>query len=463
MQNAFTLLQVANSIRKTISQRYTSSFWVKAEMNKLNFYKHSGHCYPELVEKENGKVIAQMNGILWKSDFEVANRKFLTQLKEPLKDGIKILFLAKITFDPAHGLALQILDIDPAYTMGDLEREKQETIDRLRNEGIFDRNKRLQFPLLPQRIAIISVETSKGYADFLSVISNNQWNYKFFHMLFPSLLQGEKAVDGIIHQLNQIRKVLDHFDVVAIIRGGGGDVGLSCYNSYRMAKEIANFPLPVITGIGHATNETVAEIIAHLNAITPTKLADYLMQHFHNFSVPVQKAEDILQNTVRKRLTDQKLGLNNEVRHFRASAEKMLIRSRNELSSQSNSLIRQSQFRFRSEHAGILIANSNLERTAKSLLARQEKDIAGLTEHLTKDVRAMLQRQITGLDNIERNIQNMSPSNVLKRGYSITLHNGLALTDASSISEGDMIETKLHQGSIISKAKTINTTNEGNQ
>src|SRR5690606_36413833 len=191
----FSLLQVANSIRKTLSERYTSSFWVKAEMNKLNLYQYSGHCYPELVEKENGKVIAQMNGILWKTEYLKANKKFLEVLKEPLKDGIKILFLARITFDPAHGLALQILDIDPAFTLGDLEREKQETIDRLKNEGIYDRNKKLPFPILPQRIAIISVETSKGYADFLSVIDGNPWKYKFFHFLLPSLLKGEKAVD----------------------------------------------------------------------------------------------------------------------------------------------------------------------------------------------------------------------------------------------------------------------------
>src|SRR5690606_17990837 len=130
----------------------------------------------------------------------------------------------------------------------------------------YERNKKLPFPILPQRIAIISVETSKGYADFLSVIDGNPWKYKFFHFLFPSLLQGEKAVDGIIQQLRRIRKVTKHFDVVAIIRGGGGDVGLTCYNNYRLAKEIAEFPLPVITGIGHATNETVSEIIAHFNA-----------------------------------------------------------------------------------------------------------------------------------------------------------------------------------------------------
>lgn len=159
-------------------------------MNKLNFYKQSGHCYPELVEKKDGKIIAQIKSHLWRDDFNRVNNNFQRILKEPLKDGIKILFQAKITFDPVHGLALWIIDIDSSYTLGDLEREKQETIKQLKEEGIFNKNKTLNLPLLPQRIAIISVETSKGYADFLKVIETNSWNYKFFHILFPSLLQG---------------------------------------------------------------------------------------------------------------------------------------------------------------------------------------------------------------------------------------------------------------------------------
>lgn len=220
-KQVFSLLEVTKSIQKTLTERYKSSFWVKAEMNKLNYYKQSGHCYPELVEKKDGKVIAQIRSCLWKDDYNRSNNNFLQILKEPLKDGIKILFQAKILFDPAYGLSLLIMNIDPSYTLGDLEREKQETINQLREENIFGRNKILKLPLLPQRIAIISVETSKGYADFLRVIETNPWNYKFFHFLFPSLLQGDKAADSIINQLTRIKKVINHFDVVAVIRGGG--------------------------------------------------------------------------------------------------------------------------------------------------------------------------------------------------------------------------------------------------
>ena len=169
----FSLLEVTISIKKTLAARYKSSFWIKAEMNKLNHYSQSGHCFPELVEKKDGKVIAQIKSTLWADDYANINRNFLSTLKGPLKDGIKILLLAKIAYDPSFGLSLQIMDIDPQYTLGDLEKEKRETINRLQLEGIYDRNKKLEIPFLPQRIAIISVVTSKGYGDFVDVIDKN--------------------------------------------------------------------------------------------------------------------------------------------------------------------------------------------------------------------------------------------------------------------------------------------------
>ncbi|CAK0767621.1 exodeoxyribonuclease VII large subunit [Gammaproteobacteria bacterium] len=315
-KQVFSLLEVTKSIQKTIAERYKSSFWVKAEMNKLNFYSQSGHCYPELVEKQNGKVIAQMRSNLWKEDYISINNNFKKVLNEPLKDGIKILFLAKVSFESSYGLALRIIDIDPSYTLGDLEKEKQETIKKLNDEKIFNINKSLKLPLLPQRIAIISVETSKGYKDFLGKIESNPWGYKFFHMLFPSLLQGEKIIQSISTQLQLIRKVKTHFDVVAIIRGGGGDVGLSSYNNYELAKEIALFPIPILTGIGHITNETVVEMVSHKNLITPTDLADFLTQKFHNFSVPVKEAQQKITDKSKRLISDEKKNFSRRLNYF---------------------------------------------------------------------------------------------------------------------------------------------------
>jgi exodeoxyribonuclease VII large subunit len=409
-KTVFSLLEVARSIQKAIVDRYTSEFWVKAEMNKLNYYSHSGHCYPELVEKQHGKIIAQFKSNLWKDDYQVINAKFLQVLNEPLKDGIKILFLARITFDPLYGLALRIIDIDPAFTLGDLEKEKQETLHRLTAEGIFNSNKMLPLPLLPQRIAIISVETSKGYVDFTKVLETNPWNYTFFHVLFPSLLQGDKAIDSIRHQLNRIRRVISHFDVVAIIRGGGGDIGLSCYNNYELAKEIALFPIPVITGIGHATNETVVEMIAYSNAITPTKIAEYLIQKFHNFAVPVQKAEEKISAKAERIINDEKYRLQSAVKLFRSVTGNILAENRSQIRSAGRLLQQQATFLIKNEKA---LVNS-----------------------------------------IEKNVQNMSLENVLKRGFSITRKNGKIVRNIRDIKAGDVIETAVYKGVITSTVQS---------
>lgn len=471
-KKVFSLLEVAKSVEKTLNDRYSTSFWVKAEMNKLNFYRHSGHCYPELVEKKNGKVIAQIRSYLWKEDYRRIDGNFQRVLKEPLKDGIKILFLAKITFDPVYGLSLWIQDIDPSYTLGDLEKEKQETIDRLREEGLYDKNKQLQLPLLPQRIAIISVETSKGYADFLNVIDNNPWDYKFFYMLFPAILQGDKAVNDITAQLNRIKKVIDHFDVVAIIRGGGGDVGLSCYNNFKLAKAISSFPIPVITGIGHSTNETVCEMISFANAITPTKLAEYLIQHFHDFSMPVREAARKVVDRSRRMILDDKTQFQTEIKLFRSLTQKLLSANQNEMKGLSRSLLYHTSFRFKEERGYLKSVRQDIFRNATVVTISEKRAIKELSVAIHKESNFQLNQSKTGtvhykerlkqqtsilfkqaetaLNGIDKNVTNMSPVNVLRRGYSITLLNGKAVKDAADVKPGDKITTTVFSGNITS-------------
>ena len=433
----FSLSEVARSIEKTLSERYSSAFWVTAEMNKLNLYKHSGHCYPELVEKKDGKIVAQFKSTLWRADYLRINAVFQDVLKEPLKDGIKILFLARITFDAAHGLSLSIIDIDPNYTLGDLEREKLETIAKLKAEDLYARNKQLPLPQLPQRIAIISVETSKGYVDFLKVIEQNPWGYKFFHMLFPSLLQGDKAIDSIIQQLMLIEKVKHHFDIIAIIRGGGGDVGLSCYNNFRLASAIANSSLPVLTGIGHATNETVCEMIAHYNAITPTKLGEFILQQFHNFSVPVNDAKKFIADKALRILMEERTHLKSEVKLFRSMTENLLLRHNNDV--QSNiKLIRQvMNFRLRSEKNNIDYLKQQIHMRSAAFVLERNRELVG----------------------IERNVINMSPALVLKRGYTITLHKGAVIKSFEELQQGDAIETITSEGVINSAITSIKKNN----
>lgn len=436
-KTVFSLSQVMRSIQKTIQQRYASPFWVKAEMNKLNYYKHSGHCYPDLVEKEEGKIVAEMRAILWNTDYIRVNRKFETILKEPLRDGIKILFCARIQFDPKYGLSLLITDIDPSFTLGDLEKEKQETIAKLHSENLWKKNKLLSLPLLPQRIAVISVETSKGYADFLNVIGNNSFGYRFLHFLFPSLLQGEKAAESIMNQLRRIRKASPHFDVVAIVRGGGGEVGLACYNNYELAKAICEFPIPVITGIGHATNTTVSEMVAHTNAITPTKLAEFLIDKFHDFAVPLQRAEEVIRTVPGGLLSDKKNAFAALIRLFRSVSNNIFIHHGNLLRSSSRSISQQALF---------------------SLLQSREK-VKNTKQFVQTYSSICLKQSSTVLDHLEKNIANLHPENVLKRGFSITRFNGKSVRDVKQLKEGDIIETITASGEIASEVSAVKPKN----
>jgi exodeoxyribonuclease VII large subunit len=453
-KKVFSLIEVTQSIQKTLSERYTSSFWVKAEMSKLNCYSHSGHCYPDLIEKYEGKIIAQVKSHLWKEDFNAINEKFLKVIHEPLKDGIKILFLARISFDPVYGLALRIIDIDPDFTLGDLEKEKQETIRKLKEQGVFNKNKGLMVPLLLQRIAIISVETSKGYADFLNVLDTNPWRYKFFHFLFPSLLQGEKAVESITYQLGRIKKVIEHFDAVAIIRGGGGDIGLSCFNNFDLAKDVALFPIPVITGIGHTTNETVVEMISYSNAITPTKIAEYLLQLFHNFSVPVHKAEEKIIEKSKRFITDEKGKLHTEVKLFRSITENILIEHRNQIQRQVQRIQQYSVFLLKMQKEYIDNLLNNTKRGVNALYVTMNSEIKHLKANLKKDSMVQLNRIKMLQNGIENNIVNMNPRNVLKRGYSITLANGTSIKNIKQVKENELIETIVFDGKINSVVKS---------
>ena len=407
----FTLLEVLTGIKTVLTEHLSETFWIKAEMTRLHFYPQSGHCYPELVEKRSGKIIAQIKANLWKDDYLRIDQKFRQVLKEPLREGISILMQAKISFDPVYGLALRILDIDPSYSLGELEREKRETIEKLRKEGIFDANKRMKFPLLPQRIAIISVETSKGYADFIKVIDQNPWGYRFFHMLFPALLQGERAVETILGQLSRIRSVVQHFDVVTLIRGGGGEVGLSCYNDYGLTRAIALFPLPVLTGIGHATNETVTEMIAHRNAITPTELADFLIQQFHNCAVPLNDSQKKITDQTRRLILADRQKLMHITKYFRSVAMHMISRNRISLEIQS--------------------------------------------EGIRKQPIQLIHNSTTALTNIIKSVSILSPANVLKRGYSITYLNGKSIRAIWNLATGDQVETIISDGTFSSTVQKI--------
>ncbi|HRS54790.1 MAG TPA: exodeoxyribonuclease VII large subunit, partial [Bacteroidales bacterium] len=300
IQNVYTLYEVTSGIEKVIKNNYPNFLWIKAEIAKLNLYPKSGHCYIDLVEKDKNNINAQLKGIIWANNYNRIRNNFIKITGEDIKDGMKILFYAKIKFDSIHGLALDIQEIEAFFTLGEMAREKRETINKLISEGIFNKNKELTLVELPRRIAIISVETSKGFADFISKLNKYQNKFKIFYKLYPSILQGDAAIESIYTQLKLIKKVHKYYDCLLIIRGGGGEIGLSCYDNFTIAKEVANFPIPVITGIGHSTNETVVEMVAFKNLITPTDVAYFILDKFISFSNKIEEKIKLLtKNTER--------------------------------------------------------------------------------------------------------------------------------------------------------------------
>lgn len=402
----FSLLEVSRSIQKTLAERYKSLYWIKAEMNKLNHYTHSGHCYPELVEKQDGKIVAEIRSILWKADYNRINNNFLKVAQEPLREGITMLFQASISYDPMYGLSLRIVDIDPTFTLGELEKEKLDSIRKLKAEGIYECNKLLDFPVVPKRLAIISVETSKGLSDFYKIINQNPWGYRIECTLFPALLQGDKSVPSIINQLAVIAEKIDTYDVVAIIRGGGGEVGLSSYNNYLLARAIAIFPIPVLTGIGHSTNYTVSEMVAYKNAITPSELADFLIQKFHNFAIPVDKAAESIQQLILTRFKEERNVLSQLATHIQWIGKREIQTS--------------------------ITAVQQFQRELNSLIKLR------FYEHKT------------ALAHTERIIQLSDPIRLLKQGFSITKVNGKLLQSVTQVSPGDVIQTILEYGELTS-------------
>lgn len=447
-RKVFRLSEVTASIQKTLQKRYTSAFWVTAEINKLNYYSHSGHCYPELVEKKDAKILAEIRSVIWKEDFAVINDAFQRALRTPLTDGIKVLMLVKVHFHAVSGVQLQVLNIDPTYTLGDLQREKSETLTRLRNENIFDSNKKRPLALLPKRIAVISAQTSKGYSDFKNILDSNPWNYSFFHMLFPAYLQGEKSVASIISKLEELKKVQHHFDVVAIIRGGGGEVGLSSFNNYELAKAIASFPLPVITGIGHATNDTVAEMVSYYNAITPTQSAGFLIQKFHDFSAPLQEARNKIisfSGELCKKQNDNLLRLGSTLQIKTIGSLKAFHQS---LDFSQRQVAQNSRYTFK-HHSDFLNQLKNITvQNVNHRLAQENLQINTLSTNLHSGCSRYIEAKYSGLDNLENNIRLLDPRNILKRGFSITKHNGHVITSADQINVSDEIETILYNGTI---------------
>jgi len=431
-KQVFSLKQVVQSIQKTIEDRYSTYYWVKAEMHKMNRYP-SGHAFPELVQKEDGKIVAQITGTIWKQQLDRINEAFVRVVKEPLQDGKTLLLQVKINFHPTFGLTLQILDIDPSYSLGELQREREETLRKLEQLQLINCNQSKEFPLLPKRIAIISGDASKGLSDFYQVLQDNPNKYYFETRLFEAYVQGDLAVQSICAALENIKKQIDQFDIVVIVRGGGAEVGMTCYNHFELCQAIAIFPIPVLTGIGHSTNLTVAELVAYRNAITPTKLAEFLVLTFREFDLEVQQL----------------------AQYILLESNRFLNVKRQSLIALANGMHQGVQKRVQNAKERFMSVQFQVQHQTRNQLSIHHQVLQNQETRLKPQVLFLLDKEVQKVTQIEEKVQFLDPIHVLKRGYSITRINGKAIDEKSTIDIDTHIETETIQGTISAKVTSV--------
>jgi len=451
-KQVFTLQQVVRSIKKTLEDRYTQNYWVKAEMHKLNRYP-SGHAFPELVQKDDNKIVAQITGTIWKQQLERINTKFIEVVKEPLREGTTLLLLVKINYSETFGLGLQILDIDPSFSLGELQKQREETLRKLAKEGLLNLNQKLHFPLLPKRVAIISADSSKGLSDFLQVLQENEKSYFIFTHLFNAYLQGDVAVQSIISALKKIKRVKDHFDIVIIVRGGGAEVGMTCYNNYDLCKAIAKFPLPVLTGIGHSTNLNVAEMVSFRNEITPTKLAEFLLQTFREFEQETKRLNREMIAYSIQLIDKTKQDFNGQVRVFKHASLRFTDSLKNELNQQIIELKNTTRYFLKNENDAILSLKNDYRIVTKEIITAERNTLSLISKPIKGSLLHFFERKESDLEQLEKTVNILNPSNVLQRGYSLTLLNGKILSAKNKPKKGDLIESKTNSLTLFSRVE----------
>ncbi|GIV28203.1 MAG: exodeoxyribonuclease 7 large subunit [Bacteroidia bacterium] len=478
-----TLYQLNLLIKQVLDEYfYRKYFWVKAEIHKLNVYKYSGHAYPELLEKQDNEVVCQMRGIIWKSDLTRINQKFIETIGEPLKENIYALLLVEVKFEPKYGLSLQIKDIDPNYTLGELEKQKKQTIEKLKNEGILENNKKLELSLVPQRLAIISVETSKGFNDLITTFKKFEGTYQIQYQLFPSLLQGEEAAIQIKEQLLKIADIHKKFDAVLIIRGGGGEVGLSCYNDYELCKTIATFPIPVITGIGHSTNFTVAEMVAYQNGITPTDTAMLIIHKFQTFEEKLNTLKQtLLQNsqvffnkqqqiindtskniliTIKETFHQQKLSLQEYEQWLKNIVKNYIIHQDKKLIQKAHQIKHFIHTKVSKENLYLNSAQQKLNFSFKSITNKYSNHIQLLQKSVIEQSKYILNNHYLKLQSIEKHLQIMHPDNILKRGFTIAFDaNNNIIKNPNILKENHHIKIKFYKSELEAQLKNIQIKN----
>ncbi|MCD8035247.1 MAG: exodeoxyribonuclease VII large subunit [Alistipes sp.] len=404
-----TLRELQRRVKSALEGQFALPVWVSAEISEIKV-NYSGHCYLELVEKggDNGVPTAQARAVMWRSHYPRISGYFEAETGQPLAAGIKILAKVLVSYHELYGFSLQITDIDPSYTLGDMERQRQQTIAQLQQEGVWDMNREAPMPAVVQRIAVVSSVHAAGYQDFCQELEKSP--YRFEVSLFDAFMQGEAAEESIVAALCAVAEQLEKFDAVVLIRGGGSRSDLNCFNAYRLCAHVAQFPLPVVTGIGHDKDTSVADMVAHTALKTPTAVAGWLVERMAEADGWLDYAALQLHDATAAAMHAS------EVRLERLSGE--------------------------------------VRRLSGELLTRQSLRLEHLGTLLPEAARDFLARQTLRLENAAELIAGRSPERILRLGFAVLRAGGKAVTSAAGVTAGEDVEIEVSDGRI---SATVNS------
>jgi exodeoxyribonuclease VII large subunit len=442
-----SLSELNTLVREAVNRALPETYWVRAETSDVRVNSSSGHCYLEFIDKDerSGQIAAKSRGTIWARIFQLLKSYFEQETGQVFQSGLKVLVNVSIEFHELYGYSLNVHDIDPSYTLGDLVKKRKEIILRLQSDGIFELNKELPFPSLPQRIAVITSPTAAGYEDFVDQLINNKEGFPFYIKLFPAVMQGEKTEESIIDALDEIYPHAGLFDVVVIIRGGGATSELSSFDSYLLAANCAQFPLPIITGIGHERDDTIVDMVAHSRMKTPTAVASFLIECMGREAEQLQELESIIYAGITIRITEEKAALQMLATRFPIMVAGRLDNHHNRLHAMTTHLSALPQW-LRHRSNGIDEISPRIQRAVDAMLSKHVTFINTLPLRLQSACGTIFSECIRKLEFNEQYIKMVSPEYVLKRGYTLTMKNGKIVKYSVELSEGDEITVKFSDG-----------------
>lgn len=425
----YTLLELNRMVRDAIAACLPGEYWVSAELSEAR--TSAGHCYMELVQKDPGTntPVARASAKCWRSTWCLLQPHFERVTGQPLAKGMKVLLKVYPQFHENYGFSWIVTDIDPSYTLGDMQRKRLKIIRQLKEEGVFDLNKELTLSAFAQRIAVVSSDNAAGFGDFQNQLLSNSYGFDFRLTLFPAIMQGERVEQSVINALDEINADIDNYDCVVIIRGGGATSDLSGFDTLLLAENVANFPLPVITGIGHDRDESVIDMIAHTRVKTPTAAAAFLVENLRRTADRIEDCATRLTSTTTARMERERLRLARVSERIPTLFSLVRVKNENRLDTLFEKITTLARQNIADSGRNLDLLSSRMENSAL-------RNITSARHRL-----ALLEQRAAAVD----------PALMLKRGYSITLLNGRSLRNPADVKDGDLLETRVEKGTLKSK------------